>query len=220
MTATAKPYKGMGMEGPVARWYAKITQKDMAEFQALAKRLADELPEGSGVLEVAPGPGYLSIELAKFGRYTVTGLDISKTFVEIAHRNASDAGVMAEFRQGNASNMPFADGGFDLIVCRAAFKNFSQPVKALSEMRRVLRTGGRALIIDLRKDTPQETINAHVDHMGLGAASSIMTKLTFRFMLLKRAYTRKNFEDFIAQSGFEKAEIREEPIGFEIWLRK
>lgn len=220
MTTATKAYKGMGMEGPVARWYAKITHKDIAEFQALAKRLAEGLPEGSRLLEVAPGPGYLAIELAKFGKYNVTGLDISNTFVELGTHHAAEAGVSVDFRQGNASDMPFGDDSFDRVVCRAAFKNFAEPVRALAEMRRVLTSGGRAVIIDLRKDTPRETINAHVDHMGLGAASSIMTKLTFRFMLLKRAYTRRDFEDFIGQSGFERAEIREEPMGFEIWLRK
>jgi ubiquinone/menaquinone biosynthesis C-methylase UbiE len=125
-----------------------------------------------------------------------------------------------DFRQGNVAEMPFDDNRFDLIVCRAAFKNFTEPVRALAEMRRVLAAGGRALIIDLRRDTPQQTVNQHVDQMGLGAASAVMTKLTFRFMLLKRAYTRGEFERFIEQSGFRPAEIQEEPIGFEIWLTK
>jgi ubiquinone/menaquinone biosynthesis C-methylase UbiE len=220
MTTTTKAYKGMGMEGPVAKWYAKITHKDLAEFQALAKQMADGLPQGSRVLEVAPGPGYFAIEMAKFGKYSVTGLDVSKTFVEIARKNAAQAGVTADFRLGNASSMPWGDGSFDLIVCRAAFKNFSEPVKALSEMHRVLSSGGRALIIDLRRDTSQETVDEHVDRMGLGAMSSIMTKLTFRFMLLKRAYTRKEFEQFIAKSGFPAANIEETPLGFKIWLSK
>jgi ubiquinone/menaquinone biosynthesis C-methylase UbiE len=220
MKTTTKAYKGMGMEGPVAKWYAKITHKDLAEFQALAKQMADGLPQGSRVLEVAPGPGYFAMEMAKFGKYSVTGLDVSKTFVEIARKNAAQAGVTADFRLGNASSMPFGDGSFDVIVCRAAFKNFSEPVKALSEMRRVLSSGGRALIIDLRRDTSQETVDEHVDHMGLGAMSSIMTKLTFRFMLLKRAYTRKEFEQFIAKSGFPPANIGETPLGFKIWLSK
>jgi ubiquinone/menaquinone biosynthesis C-methylase UbiE len=220
MTTTTKAYKGMGMEGPIAKWYAKITRRDLAEFQALAKRLAEGLPQGSRVLELAPGPGYFAIEMAKTVKYNVTGLDISKTFVEIARQNGTSAGVTVDFRQGNASSMPFGNESFDLIVCRAAFKNFSEPVKALAEMRRVLRSGGRALIIDLRRDTPQERIDEYVEHMGLGAASAIMTKLTFRFMLLKRAYTRKEFEEFISQSGFQPAEIEEAPIGFEIWLRK
>lgn len=216
----AKAYKGMGMEGQIAKWYAKTTHKDLDEFKALAKRMSEALPEGAKVLEVAPGPGYFAIELAKLGKYKITGLDISKTFVEIASKNAREAGVEIDFRHGNASNMPFEDGIFDLIVCRAAFKNFSEPVMAVKEMRRVLRPGGKALIIDLRRDTPRETIDAYVDKMNAGAVNAAFMKLTFRLMLLKRAYTRDEFERFISESGFQKCEIEETPIGFEIALFK
>jgi ubiquinone/menaquinone biosynthesis C-methylase UbiE len=216
----AKGYKGMGMEGGIARWYAKTTRKDYAEFEKLGARLAEHLPAGSSVLEVAPGPGYLSIELAKFGRYSVTGLDISETFVGIARKNAAEAGVQVDFRHGNASAMPFADDSFDLIVCRAAFKNFSEPVKALAEMRRVLKPCGRAIIIDLRRDTPTKEIDAYVDNMHAGKLNSAFIKLTFRTMLLKRAYTREEFEEFIAQSGFTSYLIRDENVGFEITLVK
>src|ERR1700747_3794031 len=87
----------------------------------------------------APGPGYLAIELAKRGQYAMTGLDISKTFVEIASANARRASVEVDIQQGNASAMPFADNTFDLILCRAAFKNFSQPLEAMNEMHRVLK---------------------------------------------------------------------------------
>lgn len=216
----AKAYKGMGMEGQIAKWYAKTTHKDLDEFKALAKRMSEALPEGAKVLEVAPGPGYFAIELAKLGKYKITGLDISKTFVEIASKNAREAGVEIDFRHGNASNMPFEDGIFDLIVCHAAFKNFSEPVMAVKEMRRVLRPGGKALIIDLRRDTPRETIDAYVDKMNAGAVNAAFMKLTFRLMLLKRAYTRDEFERFISESGFQKCEIEETPIGFEIALFK
>jgi ubiquinone/menaquinone biosynthesis C-methylase UbiE len=216
----AKGYKGMGMEGGIARWYAKTTRKDYAEFEKLAARLAEHLPAGASVLEVAPGPGYLSIELAKFGRYSVTGLDISETFVGIARKNAAEAGVQVDFRHGNASAMPFADDSFDLIVCRAAFKNFSEPVKALAEMRRVLKPCGRAIIIDLRRDTPTKEIDAYVDNMHAGKLNSAFIKLTFRTMLLKRAYTREEFEKFIGESGFTSYLIRDENVGFEITLVK
>src|ERR1700693_6309055 len=56
-TASAKAYKGMGMEGMVAKWYATNTRKALNEFKALARRISSELPSGSSVLEVAPGPG-------------------------------------------------------------------------------------------------------------------------------------------------------------------
>ena len=128
--ASAKAYKGMGMEGMLAKWYATNTRKSLDEFKALAKRIASKLPAGSSVLEVAPGPGYFAVELAKLGDYRVTGLDISKTFVEIADRNAMEANVDVSFRQGNASDMPFESESFNFILCRAAFKNLADPVGA------------------------------------------------------------------------------------------
>jgi ubiquinone/menaquinone biosynthesis C-methylase UbiE len=207
------------MEGFTAKWYASLTRKSLEDFKALARRVAAQVPMESRVLEVAPGPGYFAIELAKLGNYRVTGLDISRTFVDIARKNAADAGVDIDFRQGNVANMPFDDESFDFLLCRAAFKNFAQPVRALQEMFRVLRKGGRALIIDLRGDASRASVNQAVDDMGLGVANSIITKFTFRFMLLKRAYTKSEFEQFLAQTGFH-AEIQENPIGLELALEK
>lgn len=216
----AKAYRGMGMEGGIARWYARNTLRDMDEFRKLAVRLSEMLPAGGDILEVAPGPGYLAVELARQSRYRVTGLDISKTFVDIAQRNAAQAKVDVDFRQGNASAMPFAAGSFDLVVCRAAFKNFSEPVKAISEMYRVLKPGGKAMIIDLRRDVSRKTINQYVDQLGVGFFSAWMMKLTFRFMLIKRAYTREQFSVFIAQSPFGRYKVAENPIGLELCLYK
>jgi ubiquinone/menaquinone biosynthesis C-methylase UbiE len=220
MTATTlKAYRGMGMEGSIARWYEKTTGKDMEQFRKLARRLESVLPPGD-VLEVAPGPGFLSIELARSGKYKVTGLDISRTFIELARKNAAKAGVEAEFRLGNASRMPFEDNSFDLLVCRAAFKNFSEPGKALAEMYRVLRPGGTGLIIDLRRDTPISEIANYVNNMEVGALSRWFTMFTFRHMLLKRAYTKPEFEQMLAGIPFSKKEVRIVSLGLEVWTQK
>ena len=217
MTATAaRPYKGIGMEGVIAKWYATNTRKALEEFKALARQVSSELPPDSRVLEVAPGPGYFAIELAKLGSYRITGLDISETFVEIAKRNAKEANVEVDFRQGNASSMPFESQSFDFVFCRAAFKNFAEPVGALQEMYRVLKTGGKGLIIDLRKDAPPEAISQAVDAMGLNVVNKVLTKFVFRFTLLKRAYTPKQFREFFSRTSFRAVEIREDLIGLEI----
>ena len=142
MTAAVKAYKGLGMEGGVARWYDRTTRKGMPEIRQLAARISALVPPGGTVLEVAPGPGFLSIELAKRG-LQVRAVDISKTFVEIARRNAAAEGVQARFQLGNASALPLDDASVDFVVCRAAFKNFTEPVTALAEMRRVLRPAAR-----------------------------------------------------------------------------
>ena len=217
---TQKGYKGIGMEGVTAKWYASLTRKAAEDFKALAGRVAAETPRGSDVLEVAPGPGYFAIELAKLGGYQVTGLDISHTFVEIARKNAGEAGVSVDFRHGNASYMPFKNESFDFLLCRAAFKNFSQPVRALQEMYRVLKPGGRALIIDLRKDAPPAQVSQAVDEMRLGTVNTILTKLTFRFMLLKRAYTRTQFEQMLADTEFGSIKIKEDRLGLEVLLER
>lgn len=215
-----KGYKGVGMEGRIASWYARNTAKDIAEFRAIAARISKETPPGSQILEVAPGPGYLSIELAKIGHYEITGLDISKTFVEIATENARKASVAVHFQQGNAAAMPFGDSKFDLIVCRAAFKNFSQPVEAMNEMHRALKPGGQALIMDLRKDASMDDINNYIKGADLGWENSLIYKLTFRYLLIPRAYSKRQFQEMASNSKFGGAEIKESGIGFEIVLKK
>jgi len=221
--ALPKNHKDRGMEGMVAKWYATNTGKTLDEFEKLARRIAGQLPNGAAVLEVAPGPGYFSIalaaELAKRGPYSITGLDISHTFVEIAKKKADDAVVHVDFRQGNASSMPFADDTFDFLLCRAAFKNFGQPVRALQEMCRVLKPGGRGLIIDLRGDASPESMNRAVDAMGLNPVNKVVTKLIFRFSLVKNAYTREQFEQMLARASFS-SDIHQEDMGVEIWMTK
>jgi ubiquinone/menaquinone biosynthesis C-methylase UbiE len=87
-------------------------------------------------------------------------------------------------------------------------------------MYRVLKPGGHALVIDLRRDASKESIAQAVNDMKLGAVNRVITKLTFRFMLLKRAYTRREFEELIAETKFNGIEIRDDLIGLEIWLTK
>jgi len=208
------------MEGMVAKWYAANTGKTRDEFVKLAQRVAGLIAPGNAVLEVAPGPGYFSIALAKLGDYLVTGLDISHTFVEIARRGAAEGGVRVEFEQGSASRMPFAGDRFDFLVCRAAFKNFGEPVRALQEMRRVLKPGRRGLIIDLRKDASREDIDRSVNAMGLSVVNRFVTKQIFRHFLLRTAYTKEQFRAMLGRANFATVEIREVDIGFEIWLTK
>ena len=85
--ATQSPHrvrKDAGMEGWIARWYTRTRGHDLKSFRDEAARVAKELPTGARVLEVAPGPGFFSLALAQMGNFNVTGLDLSRTFVEIA----------------------------------------------------------------------------------------------------------------------------------------
>jgi ubiquinone/menaquinone biosynthesis C-methylase UbiE len=214
-------FKGPEMEGVVARWYAGIRSsgKQAEEYRSQAARLTAGMPEGADILEVAPGPGYLAIELARLGRFHVTGLDISRTFVEIATKKAAQAGVVAGFRRGDVAQMPFDSGSFDLVICQAAFKNFTRPGIALAEIHRVLRVGGQAVIDDMSNDASHAAIEAEVKKMELGRASSLMTKGTLE-MLRRRAYAPAQFESLVAKSPFQTCVIRTEGIGLEVRLVK
>ena len=215
-----KAWKGIGMEGWVARWYTRTRRNDMEDFRRAAKAAAEHLHSGSHVLEVASGPGFFAIELAKLGDFKITGLDISRTLIEIATENARNARVQINFRLGNASGMPFADALFDFIYCSAAFKNFSEPVKALDEMHRVLRPGGEAVVVDLCKDTSLDKIDTYVKQSGRSRIDAWMTKWTFRHVLLKRAYTKDEFIGMAEKSRFGTCQINFPPIGFEVRFTK
>ena len=213
-----KGYKGVGMEGPIATWYAKNTASALPELRALAERIAGELDRGDWVLEIAPGPGYLAVELARAG-LQVSALDISRAFVRITAENAARTGVAVDVQLGDAAAMPFETDTFDFVVCRAAFKNFSNPVGALKEMRRVLRPAGRALIIDMRREASDGEIADEVAKMRLGRVDAFITRGALR-SLRRRAYTAPDFVRMIGEAGFSASAIAPSPIGFEIRLTK
>ena len=214
-------FKGPEMEGVVARWYARIrgTGSQVEAYRNQAAQLTGKLPAGARVLEVAFGPGYLAIEMARFGRLQVSGLDISRSFVSIAGENAREAGVSVDFLQGDASVMPYEAESFDLIVCQAAFKNFVYPGSALSEMHRVLRCGATAVVQDMSSDATHADIEREVAGMQLGWFSTFTTKATLE-VLRRRAYSPRTFERLAAASPFGTCEIATEGIGLEVRLTK
>ena len=128
--------------------------------------------------------------------------------------------MRVQFVQGSASNMPFAKESFEFLLCRAAFKNFADPVGALQEMCRVLRPGGSALLIDLSRDARREEVSRAVDEMGLSTVNRVLTKLAFKTVLIRSAYSRAEFEQMLAQTEFSRFDISQDGIGFEITMTK
>jgi ubiquinone/menaquinone biosynthesis C-methylase UbiE len=158
--------------------------------------------------------------MARAGVARVTGLDISRTMVEIGTQTARQAGVHVEFRQGDVSAMPFAAESFDLIVCQAAFKNFKQPVSALDEMHRVLRPGGRAVIQDMNREATRADIAREVARMRLNRVNSFVTRLTLSTMLRRRAYSPASFRRLAAQTAFGGCETHTSGMTLEMRLTK
>jgi len=209
------------MEGRQARWYARQRRSggQLAGYRSRAAELAATLPDGAEVLEVAPGPGYQAVELARGGRVAVHGVDVSRTMVEIATEYAGEQGVAVDFRHGDVASLPFPDDSFDLVLTQAAFKNFTAPVRALDEIDRVLKPGGTAIVEDMSADATDAAIAAEVDGMALSRVNAFVTNATLHF-LRRRAYGRERFAAVAAQSRFGTAEIATAGITITVTLRK
>jgi ubiquinone/menaquinone biosynthesis C-methylase UbiE len=213
--------KDIGIEGVAARWYDRNTRKHrLVEMKRYATEVAKHIQDGCSVLEVAPGPGYLAIELAKLGKYRIMGLDISKDFVKIARRNAQEAGAVVHFQQGSVADIPFPDNTFDFIICTAAFKNFKEPVKALSQMYRVLTPRGTALIIDMNRNISNQQIEEYTENTGAKGVDKLIMRFMFKYFLRSGAYIKDEFVNLASKTEFKEYDIKEEGIGFYIYLRK
>jgi demethylmenaquinone methyltransferase/2-methoxy-6-polyprenyl-1,4-benzoquinol methylase len=121
------------------------------------RRAADlaRVAPGARVLDVATGTGDLAFELA--GRVApggeVIGGDFSEAMLAIARRKASERGLTVRFQPANALELPFADNEFDAATVGFGVRNFSDLDRGLREMTRVVRPGGRVVILEMT--TPQ-----------------------------------------------------------------
>jgi ubiquinone/menaquinone biosynthesis C-methylase UbiE len=98
------------------------------------------------VLEVAVGTGR-SLPFYP-ADVTITGIELSPAMLAIARQRAVTLDRDADLREGDAENLPFDDAAFDTVLCALALCTIPSPVAALGEMRRVLRPGGRLLLLD------------------------------------------------------------------------
>ncbi len=105
-----------------------------------------ELKAGGSALDVACGSGKLTAVLARMAGPSghVVGLDFSRQMLEVAR--SEHPGI--EFLDGDALNLPFEDAGFDASTIAFGLRNLADPVRGLREMLRVVRPGGRAVVLE------------------------------------------------------------------------
>jgi ubiquinone/menaquinone biosynthesis C-methylase UbiE/predicted transcriptional regulator len=119
-----------------------------SSWQALAHLLLTMIP-AIDVADLGAGEGTLSQILAKNAR-KVIAIDISERMVEVGSRLAKDQGFTnLEYRIGDLEEPPIADNSIDLAVFSQALHHANSPLKAIAAARRILRNGGRLVILDL-----------------------------------------------------------------------
>jgi ubiquinone/menaquinone biosynthesis C-methylase UbiE len=127
-----------GLYDRVARW-----------LPLYGKWLRQALPhiQGSRVLEVSFGTGLLLTHYA--GQYDTYGIDYNWRMVGVARRNLQEAGLSAALQRADVQALPYRDGAFDSVVNTMALSAYPDGHRAVAEMARVVRTGGRLILIDV-----------------------------------------------------------------------
>jgi arsenite methyltransferase len=138
--------------GTIERMYSTA---DMVEQRRAVLGLLDPR-SGEDVLDVGSGPGYLAGEIAQRvgSRGSVHGVDPSESMLAIAaRRSVGEHAATLRFGVGEALGLPFPDGSFDAVTATQVYEYVPDMSAALAEARRVLRPGGRLLILDTDWDS-------------------------------------------------------------------
>ncbi|HKA45107.1 MAG TPA: methyltransferase domain-containing protein [Burkholderiales bacterium] len=160
--------------------------------QTVLARIRDaaRVTRDSRVLDVACGPGIVVEALAP-GAGEVVACDITPEMLEQTRRRCRAAGL-ANVRciPGCAEDLPFEDSAFDAVVTRSALHHFPDPARALREMSRVLRPGGRVVIVDVMASEDAEQAALHNALETLRDPSHV------------RMVSKSELERWLAEAGF------------------
>ena len=182
MNTPREAAEGWQLEGSGAEAYERYLA---SAFSPWARQLAElaGIREGARVLDVACGTGIVArhaAELAGVGG-SVVGIDINDEMLKVARAVATSVRPPIEWRRGSATELPFPDEAFDAVCCEQAIQFFSDPVKALGEMRRVMAPGGRAAVSVCRpiEHSPAYVALASLLERYAGAPSGAMMRSPF-----------------------------------------
>ena len=122
-----------------------VSEEQREAWHDLLSRLVGRAPRR--VLDVGCGTGFLALRLAELG-HIVTGVDLSGQMIEQARRKAEQAALEIEFYVGDAADLDCTDEAYDLVVARYVIWNLPDPERGVAEWLRVLRPGGRLLLVE------------------------------------------------------------------------
>ncbi len=166
-----RPYLPQEIPGPMAMLYEKVATGGLCGFhRQVASEITSTLASGR-VLDVGTGPGHLLIEIARLNRdLELVGVDLSPKMLKIAESLAKQEintpvnGKAEGIRlvQGEAQNLQFSDGAFDLVVSTLSFHHWHDRMRGIQECLRVTAPGGQCWIYDLRTDV---SARAHAESL-------------------------------------------------------
>src|SRR5262245_43107214 len=122
-----------------------VSEQQRRAWLDLLSRLVGSAPQR--VLDVGCGTGFLALRFAELG-HTVSGIDLAPQMIDRARHKAEQASQQIDFRVGNAAALDFPDETYDWVVARHVIWNLPDPERGVAEWLRVLRPGGRLVIIE------------------------------------------------------------------------
>jgi demethylmenaquinone methyltransferase/2-methoxy-6-polyprenyl-1,4-benzoquinol methylase len=180
------------------------------------------------VLDLGCGTGDLSVHLARLAPrgVAITGLDYSQAMLELARRKAYRAGVFEriKFINGDAAGLPFPDGYFDCVGISFAFRNLTYKnqlrLPHMAEVRRVLRPGGRYVIVD--SSQPRNPVIRWLFHRYMRLVAQTVGTLisgnrsAYRYLAesMSRFYGPDEVREMLLKAGFKDVSFR--PLWFGI----
>ena len=177
------------------------------------KQIIKEGIAGGHALEIGPGPGYLGLEWLKHVKEgKLTGLEISENMIRIAEKNAREYGLSGRVRyvQGNAMEMPFEDNSFDAAFSNGSLHEWEDPARIISEAWRVLKTGGKLFISDLKRD-----IAAPIRFLMSMLTKPRQMKEGFKSSL-EAAYTANEVKRIVQRTPFKNVKVEASPFGLSV----
>ena len=211
---------------PVLRQLYERVADDVAEESAelaghsAARNGKDGDRPGLAILDVGCGPGDLATMLAeRLPDARIVGLDLSPGMVELAKRLETVDGRI-RFEVGDAAGLPFDAASFDIVVSTLSLHHWPNPGAGFSEIGRVLRPGGVALVYDLRLLTLEAgDLPPMARRAGLGASQLRLERLSGG--LLSRAFVRFRVNRQVEAPAPEISPLRGQPAMLEsrpLWL--
>ncbi len=122
----------------------RFIRRNYAHRYRLIKSEAAKYPNGE-LLEIGCGAGWESVAWAQAGM-RVHAIDLSEAALVLARRNLEHHQLQADLRWGNAEDIPFPDNSFDIVASFGVLHQTESTERAVAEVRRVLKTGGEAVI--------------------------------------------------------------------------
>lgn len=188
------------------------------------QRLASQLPAGDAIeaLDLATGTGDVAFTLLEQPRVKhVTGLDLSKGMLALASKKATEKNLAPRttFLHGDACALPFAENAFDAVTMSFGIRNVPDVPRCLAEMRRVLRPGGKALILEF--SLPENAIvrAGHLFYLRniLPTIGNVLSGHEFAYSYLNKTIEtfpyRHDFVDLMTAEGFTAASYEDLTFG-------